>query len=401
MQLHGKSVTISAPPATPLRDSTMTVPTPAPRYLQAYADTWKHSPRQANLQWFTDAGFGLFMHYGLYSQLARHEWVQHIEKIPVAEYAKLFDTFDPRNFDADFITDLALDAGMKYINITSCHHEGFCLWNSSREMFNSYQACRRDLVRELAAQCDKKGLGFFTYFTYVLNWRHPYSMTNAMLNMARPAYDPPDPHYLLTEPDQLHHFWEWSHGCISELAQLDYPLAGIWLDIIMGYYQRPHDIPVKETYALIRKLRPEALIAFKQGATGDEDFAAPEFRFHSMADRLTQLGNTEGAEIARRAWEINRHKHNEICMTLQERGWGYTKDSPHKNADALWQALAYARGNNCNLLANTGPLPDGSIHPEDVATLREVGRRIRTQGLPDPVETQTQTPQANTGAGLA
>ncbi len=373
--------------------------TPVPNYLQAYSSTWQHSPRQANLDWFADAAFGLFLHYGLYSQLGRHEWVQYRERIPVAMYAKLFDTFDPKKFDADFITDLALDAGMTYINITSCHHEGFCLWNSSHELFNSYQASRRDLVHELANQCDKKGLGFFTYFTYVLNWRHPYAMTNTMLDMARPAYDPPDPHYVLTTPDELDRFWEWSHASISELAQIEYPLAGIWLDIIMGYYRRPEYVPVEQTYALIRKLRPEALISFKQGATGTEDFAAPEFHFESLADRLLKAGDARGAEIAARAWEINRHKHNEICMTLQEGSWGYCKHSPHKDADTLWQSLAYARANKCNLLANTGPLPDGSIHPEDVATLREVGRRIRQHGLPD--RSEAQRPDGQTKAGLA
>lgn len=370
-----------------------------PNYLDEFSETWQTDPRRANLDWFEKAAFGLFLHYGLYSQLGRHEWVQRRERIPVAEYARLFDTFDPKKFDADFITDLALDAGMKYINITACHHEGFCLWNSSIEKFNSYQACRRDLVRELAEQCDKKGLGFFTYFTYVLNWRHPYAMTNDMLKMARPEYDPPDPHYVLTGPSQIDRYWEWSHGCIRELAELDVPLAGIWLDIIVGYYRRPEYVPVEETYALIREQRPEALISYKQGATGTEDFAAPEFHFKSMADNMLKEGNTHGAELARRAWEINRHKRNEICMTLQDNGWGYTRDSNHKDADELWRTLAYAGANNCNLLANTGPLPDGSIHPEDIAALREVGRRIREHGLPSP--TEAELPDSRTDAGMA
>jgi len=83
------------------------------------------NPRQAAIKWFSDAKFGLFMHYGLYSLLGRHEWVQLREKIPVAEYAKLKDRFTAENFDADFITDLALEAQMKYINITTRHHDSF------------------------------------------------------------------------------------------------------------------------------------------------------------------------------------------------------------------------------------------------------------------------------------
>ncbi len=362
----------------------------APRYLAPYADLWQQNPRAANRQWFEEAAYGLFLHYGLYSQLGRHEWVLQRESIPIAEYEKLFDSFDPRHFDADFICDLAIDAGMKYVNLTSCHHEGFCLWNSSTEAFNSYAAVGRDLVAELAAACDRKGLGFFCYFTFILNWRHPYALSRDLLAMARPPYQPEDPRYRLTRADEWGEFWKWSHGCLRELCALPHPLAGIWLDIIMGYYQQPDLIPIRETYALIRELRPEALVSFKQGATGEEDFAAPEFHFRSLADRCRQSGNERGAKLAEEVWEINRHKHNEICMTLQERGWGYTADSPHKGPDVLWSSLAYARAHHCNLLANTGPLPDGSIHPEDEATLREVGRRIRERGLPDPAEAEQQ-----------
>lgn len=356
-----------------------------PAYLREYAALWTSSPREANRAWFRDAGFGLFIHYGLYSQLGRHEWVLHREAMPLADYERLFDTFRPDRFDADFITDLALEAGMRYVNLTTCHHEGFCLWDSSAEPFNSMRACGRDLVRELARACDRKGLGFFVYYTHVLNWRHPYALTRELLDMARPAYTPPESRYRLTHPDEWHRYWDYAQACIAELAQIDAPLAGLWLDIIMAYYQLPRLVPIEETYALIRRLRPEALIAFKQGATGDEDFAAPEFRFHSLGDRLRASGHDAGAALADAAWERNRTKHNEICMTLQTNGsWGYFAGAAHRSADDVWRSLAYARAHHCNLLANVGPLPDGSIHPDDIATLRDVGRRLRTEGWPAP-----------------
>ena len=103
-----------------------------------------------NLSWFKDAKFGMFVHYGLYSLLEKGEWVQYWDKIPVAEYAKLYDKFTAEKFDAEYITDLALRAGMKYINLTCCHHESFCLWDSRIEPFNSMNACGRDLVKELS-----------------------------------------------------------------------------------------------------------------------------------------------------------------------------------------------------------------------------------------------------------
>lgn len=353
--------------------------------------------RAARLAWFANAGYGLFIHYGLYSQLGRGEWVQHHERIPHADYERLADTFAPTAFDADRITDLACEAGMGYVNLTACHHEGFCLWDSRTEPFNSVQACGRDLVRELAGQCARKGLGFFAYHTHVLNWRHPWAMTRDMCGMARPDYPQPQARYRLTEAGEVGRYWSWSHATLAELARLDAPLAGIWLDIISTWYRSPELVPIAETYRLLRAIRPEALIAYKQGATGDEDFAAPEFNPRSLGAVLRGQGDPAAAERADRAWSLNRGKRNEICMTLQDGGWGWVRDARHRSADELWASLAHARGAGCNLLANVGPLPDGSLHPEDVASLREVGRRLRTHGWPDPAAAAPEA--AATGAG--
>ncbi len=360
-----------------------------PNYLSEYADTYQNDPRQANLEWFKNAKWGLFMHYGLYSQLERGEWVMYHDRIPISEYEKLFDSFDPKNFDADFITDLALEAEMKYVNITACHHEGFCLWKSDTETYNSYNSCKRDLVRELAELCDKKGLGFFTYYTHILNWRHPYSIPREMIDMGRPDYDFDEPRYLFENEDDVAKYWEYAHACMKELMELEYPLAGIWLDIIAAYYLRPDLVRIEDTYKLIRETRPDILLAFKQGATGTEDYASPEFAFRSMGENMRQRGCESGAKLADAAWEKNRSKHNEICMTLQRKQWGYAAGMYHYDADEVWARLAYALKNNCNMLTNTGPLPDGSIPEEDVKSLREVGKRIRERGWPTPAEAIT------------
>lgn len=361
----------------------------APNYLKEYSDIYNNNPRQANLEWFKDAKWGLFLHYGLYSQLKGGEWIMFHDKIPIPEYEKLFDSFDPKNFDADFITALALEAEMKYVNIVACHHEGFCLWKSDKEAYNSYEACRRDLVRELAEQCDKKGLGFFTYYTHVLNWRHPYAIPTDYLQMGQPDYDFEEPRYQFKEKEDVAKYWEYAYACMKELLNLEYPLAGIWLDIIAGYYRRPDMVPIEETYKMIREIRPDILLSFKQGATGTEDYASPEYSFNSMADNLRKQGFVEGAKIAENAWEKNKIKHNEICMTLQRKQWGYSEGMDHFDADEIWVRLAYALKNNCNMLANTGPLPDGSIPEEDVIALKEVGKRIREKGWPKPEEAIT------------
>ena len=131
--------------------------TTMPSFLKGYEELYKTDPRKASIEWFRNAKFGLFMHYGLYSLLGRHEWVQLREKIPVAEYAKLKDKFTAEKFDADFITDLALEANMKYINITTRHHDSFCLFDSKYTDFKSTNSpAKRDLVGELTEQCAKK-----------------------------------------------------------------------------------------------------------------------------------------------------------------------------------------------------------------------------------------------------
>ncbi|MHC4885845.1 MAG: alpha-L-fucosidase [Planctomycetota bacterium] len=356
----------------------------APNYLSDYAELHATNPHAANLAWFADAKWGLFLHYGLYSQLRRGEWVLRNEKIPLAEYEKLFDRFAPENFDADHITDQALAAEMKYINLTACHHEGFCLWNSSTEAFNSYTACKRDLVMELAEACDRKGLGFFAYYTHILHWRHPHAMIGEGLEMCRVEYEHAEPRYEITDPKDNPKFWEYAHACIKELCELKAPLAGVWLDLIMAYYKASGHIPIEETYRLIREARPEALISFKQGATGTEDFAAPEHTANGMAHLLRDMGNEKGARIAEEAWNANKDKHNEICTTLQGTGWGVKDDTEHLDADEVWGRLAYALSQNCNLLINTGPNADGSIPECDAQALRTVGERIRREGWPTP-----------------
>jgi alpha-L-fucosidase len=315
--------------------------------------------------------------------LGRGEWVQFQEQIPLGEYEKLADTFTARKFDADFITDLALEAEMKYITLTSCHHESFCLWDSKVEPYNSrrHAPAQRDLVAEMAEQCQKKGLGFFTYYTYMINWRHPYFLSRDIFNYARPAYAQPEPRYLLKNLDEFQIYIDYIHACITELLSNYGPLAGMWLDIIMAYYAVPDLVPIRDTYALIRKLQPHTLVSFKQGATGDEDFATPEQRFHSLEERARAYGE-RSALLARAAWEKNKDKHNEICATLQKGAWGYDKNAQHLNPDELWALLGHARSHNCNLLANIGPLPEGEVHPEDIASLRAIGKRIRAEGWP-------------------
>jgi alpha-L-fucosidase len=349
-----------------------------PVYLKKYKKLYKQEPRAANIQWFKDAQFGMFIHYGLYSQLGKGEWVQLRDTIPLDEYALLKENFTASGFDADFIVKLAKKAGMKYITITSKHHDGFCLFKTKETDFNSVDSpAKRDLMEELAKACEKEGLGLFLYYSYAADWKHPwfYSREAGWPN-ASPAYKIKPEEYKYEKPEDFRRYVDYVHAQLRELLTQYPTIAGIWFDPIMGYYANPGIFPIEETYALIRKLSPHALISFKQGASGGEDFMAPE-----------RGGNARVGEqypVAQRAYELNKNKPKEVCNTMQPHlpgvhggaTWGYNKaiDGHHLKVADVKKMLEVARTNSYNLLLNIGPLPDGSVHPEDIETLSNLNQ---------------------------
>ncbi len=361
-------------------------PTPAPSYLKAYESLYSKDSHRAALQWFKDARFGLFIVYGLYTQLERPAWVMLNEKIPVAKYEKLKETFRPDRFDAGMITDLARAAGMKYLTVTSKFHDGFCLFRTDQTTYNSFDSpARRDLIGELAAACQSKGLGLFLYYSYGADWHHPYFYApQAGWKFARPDYSSPQPQYRWRKDSDFRIYIDYVHNQLRELLTHYGPIAGIWFDPVLGYYARPDLFPIAETYALIASLQPQCLISFKQGANGSEDFAAPERRRIGIGtfDSILPRYRATAAAVAGRAWRINKVKQMEFSDTLEPRAWSYVKakDGKHRDADAVMKMLQNAWRARANLLLDTGPLPDGSISPEDVKTLREVGRRLRNAG---------------------
>ena len=344
-----------------------------PVYLKDYRTAYNKSPREANLQWFKDARFGMFIHYGLYSQLGKGEWVQLRDTIPLDKYMKLKDSFSPSGFDAKSIVKLAKKAGMKYITITAKHHEGFCLFKTKETDYNSVDAlAHRDLIGELAKACNKEGLGLFLYYSYAADWHHPYFYSReAGWGFARPAYKVSPLEYKYKKPEDFRKYIDYVHAQLTEMLTQYPSVAGIWFDPVMGYYVNPDGFPIAETYALIRKLSPHALISFKQGANGDEDFMAPERAGNA------KVGNQ--SPIVQKAYELNKDKPKEVCNTMQPHlpgigggsTWGYNKsiDGHHLKVDDVKRLLDDAKSNGYNLLLNVGPLPDGSIHSEDVETL--------------------------------
>jgi alpha-L-fucosidase len=169
---------------------------------------------------------------------------------------------------------------------------------------------------------------------------------------------------------------DFVHEQLEEILT-QYPnIAGIWFDPIMGYYSRPDLFPIDSTYALVRSLSPHALISFKQGANGEEDFMAPERGGNARVGQKF--------EVARKVYELNRGKPIEICNTLQPHAWGYNKehDGNHKSTEEVLKMLSDARAMDANLLLNVGPKGDGSFPEEDIRALLEA-RNILLQQMGD------------------
>ncbi len=377
-----------------------------PAHLTDQADLYARDPHAAAMEWFSQAGLGLFLHYGLYALHAKGEWGMLNQTMPLGEYEKLTDRFTAENFDADFITDLACQAGARYVNLTTKHHDGFCLWDSANCSFNAVRsAARRDLVGELAHQCAAKGLGFFLYYSYALDWHHPWFFSLEYFDKARPAYDPPEPSYKFAQPEDFRRYIDDVHAQLTELLTQYGPVAGVWFDPEMAYHAQPDLFPANETYALIRRLQPHALVSFKHGATGQEDFAAPEGRGAPLLEKIRNRIGADASRRAQQAWAAHDGKRGEICDTLSW-SWGYHENNPahHISADQAAAKLAEAWRRNCNLLINTAPEPDGTIPAADVATLRELGRRIRDGEIPtdgDAAAPNANSPEATNPFGQA
>lgn len=348
-----------------------------PGYLKGHEKEYAANPRAAALRWFREARYGLFLHFGLYSLVGRHEWVQLKERIRVSEYAKLAERFKAERFDAERIARLAVDAGMRYVNLTTRHHDSFCLFRTRQTDFNALNTpCGRDLVGEIAAACDRHGLGLCLYYSHGRDWKHPHAPNNDRWGgSARPKYDPPEPSYATGAEHDLNRYLDFMKAQIEELLTQYGPVASIWLDgIAVPLHGDTAAFRCQELYDHIHALQPQVLVSYKQGVTGTEDYFAPERHIP---------GAGEDPKVKGRIGEA-KEKIIEVCDTMAMDGsWGWMQARPpHLNADQVWEKLGTAGAQGFNLLLNTAPSPDGSLDAEDEATLRCVGERLRKEGWP-------------------
>lgn len=332
-------------------------------------------PAKENLearQWFQDAKFGMFIHWGVYSILGDGEWVMHHQDIPADRYELLPSFFNPQNFDAKEIVGLAKEAGMKYITITAKHHDGFAMYNSKVSGYNIVKATPygKDILRMLEQECEKQGIKLFAYYSQ-LDWHHPdyYPRGWTGRKTGRP------------ESGNWEAYLEYQDAQIRELAE-NYNIAGFWFDgwwdqapnkkdwhKAVEYRIKGADWELGRTYKMIHDVNPALLIGnnHHELPIKGEDFQM--FEKDLPGKNTTGFG---GAAIGALPLET--------CETINH-SWGFNlQDGKHKSMKTLIRYLVKAAGNNANFLLNVGPMPDGDIQQEHKERLKAMGEWIKTNG---------------------
>lgn len=314
-----------------------------------------YRPAPENLrarEWFQEARFGLFIHWGVYSVLGKGEWVMNNDKMSVAEYEKLPARFNPVKYDPAAWVSLAKQAGMHYITITSKHHDGFAMFGTKQSKWNIVDATPygKDVLKPLAEECRRQGLRIFFYHSH-LDWHHPdyYPLGRTGHSSGRP------------EGGDFNRYLDYMDAQLTELLTGYGDIAGIWFDGIWD--KRDADWRLRRTYDLIHRLQPAALV-------GNNHHLPPfEGEDFQMFEKDLPGQNTTGFSGESKIGNLPL----ETCETING-AWGYnSSDHNFKSTRELIHYMAKAAGNNANFLLNVGPRPDGTIQDEFVARLKEMG----------------------------
>ena len=292
------------------------------------------SDRERRMKWWHEARFGMFIHWGLYSVLGRHEWVMENEAIPVAEYEQLAKRFKPKPNAARDWAKLAKQAGQKYMVMTTKHHEGFCHFDSKLTDYSApKQGPGRDLVKEYVEAARAEGLRVGFYYS-LMDWHHPDGARCATDEAAR------------------RRFVDYIHGQIRELLTNYGKIDILWYDVAWPLDAKGWES--EKMNAMVFQLQPDIIVNNRNKLDGD--FSTPEQRI----------------EAAKNAWES--------CMTMND-SWGYHKnDDDWKSPKTIVRNLITCAHDTGNYLLNIGPRPDGSIPEESVRILTSVGKWMDRNG---------------------
>ena len=334
----------------------------------AYAQLPKETPEQKKerMAWWTKDRFGMFIHWGLYAIPAGEwqgttnhaEWIRTTAQIPIDVYDKFVAQFNPVKFNADEWVTLAKEAGMKYIVITSKHHDGFCLFDSKYTDFDVMSTpFKRDILKELAEACHKQGIKICWYHS-IMDWHHPDYLPRREWEKDRPSVNADFARYIQYMKNQL-----------KELLTNYGEIGVLWFD---GEWESTWNRDYgQDLYKYVRELQPNIIVNNRVGAgragmegftKGDEyagDFGTPEQQIPA-----TGLPGVD--------WET--------CMTMNNH-WGYNKhDHNWKSTEDLLHKLTDIASKGGNFLLNVGPTAEGLIPQPSIDRLKAMGRWMKING---------------------
>ena len=291
--------------------------------------------RERRMKWWHEARFGMFIHWGLYSVVGRHEWVMENEAIPVAEYEQLAKRFKPKPNAARDWAKLAKQAGQKYMVMTTKHHEGFCHFDSKLTDYCApKQGPGRDLVKEYVEAARAEGMRVGFYYS-LMDWHHP------------------DGARALTDEAARRRFLDYIHGQIRELLTNYGKIDVLWYDVAWPFPDAKGWESDKMN-EMVFQLQPDIIVNNRNRLEGD--FTTPE----------------QTITASNRAWES--------CMTMND-SWGYNKtDDNWKTPKTIVRNLVTCSRDTGNYLLNIGPKPDGSIPEESVRIMTSVGKWMDRNG---------------------
>ena len=340
--------------------------------LAANSNAQTYSPTPANItarSEFQDAKFGLFIHWGIFSILGDGEWVMNNESIPVKDYTRLIDFFNPLEFDAHEWVSMAKNAGMKYITLITRHHDGFSMWNTKYSDFNIMNTpYKKDVVKMIADECHKQHIKLFLYYS-LLDWHredYPHETGRTGQKTGR------------TGKGDYARYLQFMKNQLTELLTNYGEIAGIWFD---GHWDQTKpegekdrasriDWHYDEIYSLIHRLQPQCMIGNNHHLT---PFPGEDFQ---MFERDLPGENKSGLSFQKASDKLPL----ETCETMNG-SWGFNiKDDKYKSVNQIIHYLVNAAGRNANFLLNVGPMPNGKIQSEFTDTLKQVGKWMRQYG---------------------
>ncbi len=311
----------------------------SPPSTGAESEPWLR-PDPAALKRWQEMRFGMFIHWGPVSLTGEEIGWSRGAQTPIEEYDNLYKKFNPTRFNADQWVAVAKAAGMKYMVLTTKHHDGFCLWDTRQTDFNiMHSPFGRDVTKELAEACRRGGIAFGTYHS-VCDWHHPdFPLTSPGGKVKR-------------ETSDIAAYRRYLRAQVTELITKYGPLLTMWFDVPQEFDRAEGS----ENVRLCRGLQPDILVNNRAGG-GCGDYGTPEQRV--------------GGFDIERPWET--------CMTIC-RQWAWKPDDKMKTLPECLQTLIRTAGGDGNLLFNVGPMPTGEIEPRQVERLKEMGTWLAQYG---------------------